>query len=73
MNPSLAPLLDKEAGPPCTGLCCKVDRTRGEAAGTLDLKEEICALWRGSGLNPRLSCAPQLEPQDMNASLPGVA
>lgn len=45
----------------------------GEAAGTLDLKEEICALWRGSGLNPRLSCAPQLEPQDVNASLPGVA
>lgn len=76
MSPSLAPLLDTEAEPPCTGPCFRVTRSGEEAACTLELNEELCPpVERGE---PRLSCAPGLGGrhllfQDESISLPGTA
>lgn len=54
------PSFRKGAGSACTGLCCRTVLQDGqvwvEAACTLDLKEEICVLWRGTG--PWQMCAP---------------
>lgn len=59
MNPRLAPLSDV-GGLGLLSHLLQGGQVWVEAARTLDLGEEICALWKGCGQNPRLSCAPGL-------------